>query len=90
MALCLLFPLSVGFVEDSRRWDSVRSRWRARSFLRFAASEASSSSIVLPALSRMIDTVGVLFGTFELCLQWLVKPRCWDRAKYHERSELLL
>ena len=66
MALCRLLPLSVWFVAESRRWDSVRSRCRARSFLRLAASEASSSGIVAPALSRIRDAVGVIWGGLEL------------------------
>ena len=53
-------------MDDSRRCDSARSRWRARSFLRFAASERSSTAIVAPALSRIRGAAGELIGTLEL------------------------
>jgi hypothetical protein len=66
VALCLLFPLRTGLVEDSRRCDSARSRWRAMSFLRFAASEGSSSAIVAPSLSRITAGAAELLGTLEL------------------------
>ena len=66
VALCRLLPLRVGLFAESRRWDSARSRWSARSFFRFAASEASSSSTDMPALSRSTETAGADLGSFEL------------------------
>jgi hypothetical protein len=69
VALCLFFPLSVGLLLDSSRWDSARRRCRARSFFRFAASEASSSSIDAPSLSRIREMDGILFGGFELWIK---------------------
>jgi hypothetical protein len=55
----------MGFVEDSRRWDSARRRWRARSFLRFAASERSSSSAPTSDLLPITGVFGVVVGGFE-------------------------
>lgn len=67
VALCLFFPLSVGLLLDSRRWDSVRRRWRARSFFRLADSEASSSLIKVPSLSRIRGMDRLLLGGFDPC-----------------------
>lgn len=53
-------------VEDSRRWDSLRNRWSSRSFLRLAASEASSSPGAGPALSRIKGVFVIPDGGFEL------------------------
>lgn len=48
VALCLFLPEGPAereFGEEaSRRWDSLRRRWRARSFLRLRASAAASPS----------------------------------------------
>jgi len=78
VALWRLFPLTVGLLAESRRCDSARSRCKARSFLRFAASEGSSSSIDAPDLSRRTETFGVDLGSFELWdlisrVQWASK-----------------
>lgn len=67
VALWRLLPLNVGLAAESRRWDSVRRRWRARSFFRLAASEASSSSIAAPISSRTVSIAGELDRGFELC-----------------------
>lgn len=59
--------LPVGSVEakvESRRWDSFKSRCRARSFLRLAASVPSSSglSLSLAGLSCLVVDVDVVGG----------------------------
>jgi hypothetical protein len=69
VALWRLLPLSVGFDAESRRWDSARRRCRARSFLRLAASETSSSAIVAPVLPRIRDAASVPLGGLELCIK---------------------
>lgn len=66
VALCRLLPLSVGFFEDSRRCDSARSRCKARSFFRFAASDGSSSSVV-SGFPRSREVSMVVLGGLEVC-----------------------
>lgn len=48
----------------------MSSLCRARSFLRLAASEGSSSAMTTPTLSRRIGTAGALVGGLELYL-WI-------------------
>jgi hypothetical protein len=66
VALCLFFPVVIGLLADSRRCDSASSRCNAKSFFKFADSEASSSSTIIPDLLWTMDMAGVLLGGFEL------------------------
>jgi hypothetical protein len=61
-------PFIVVVLEEwaSRRWDSERSLWSARSFLRFAVSERSGS--VVDEVFEILETadLGMVDGGLEL------------------------
>lgn len=70
VATCRFLPDRVGLLEDSRRWDSARSRCRARSCFKFAASVSSSSAssaAFLPFFVFRASVDVVMGGGFELC-----------------------
>ena len=44
-------------LRGSRRWDSRRRRWRARSFLREVAASSSSDSLGVDLVERFLEEV---------------------------------